>query len=230
MFPLRDSNPSQSVPIFNIAIIVINVLVFLFEVSLGERGLNRLFQEFGLVPALFLERFGPFEVVTMFTCMFLHGGWMHLISNMWALYIFGDNIEDRLGHFGYVVFYLLCGVAAGLTQVFMSANSTIPTVGASGAIAGVLGGYVVMFPHARVLTLIPIYIIVRIIEVPAIVYLGVWFLTQFFTGLGTLGARDATEGGVAWWAHIGGFVMGVILVKLVPKRKQVYDYSDTFDV
>jgi membrane associated rhomboid family serine protease len=154
---------------------------------------------------------------------------MHLISNMWALFIFGDNIEDKLGHLGYLIFYLACGVCAGLTQVFMSQGSVIPTVGASGAIAGVLGGYIVCYPTARVLTAIPIFFIIRLIEVPAAVYLGFWFLSQFFTGFASIAREAGEEGGVAWWAHVGGFVAGVVLVKLMGMRRQHIDYHDYTD-
>lgn len=226
MFPIRDTNPSSTTPIITFLIIGVNVLVFLYEVSLPAPQLNRFLQSFGVIPAVFVDRFGAFEVLTLFTCMFLHAGWMHLISNMWALFIFGDNIEDRLGHFRYLVFYLLCGVAAGLTQIFLSSHSTIPTVGASGAIAGVLGGYLLLFPHARVLTVIPIYFILRFIEVPAIVYLIFWFASQFFTGIFSLNARSAEEGGVAWWAHVGGFLMGLIIVKLFARKEKTFHYED----
>ncbi len=220
MFPLRDSQPSGSIPFVTYLIIAINVIVFLFEVSLGDRGLASFLKNFGLVPLLFLQQFGAYEIFTLFSCMFLHGGWMHLLSNMWALFIFGDNIEDKLGHFGYLLFYLGCGACAGLTQVFMSQSSTVPTVGASGAIAGVLGGYIISYPTARVLTAIPIFFIIRLIEVPAAVYLGFWFLSQFFTGFASIARESGEEGGIAWWAHVGGFVAGVILVKLMSFRPQ----------
>lgn len=221
MFPLRDINKSNTFPFVNLAIIVINVLVFLFELSLAEPGLDEFFKDFGLVPRHFVSDFGASAIGTIFSSMFLHGGWMHLISNMWALHIFGDNIEDRVGHVKYVFFYLLCGIAAALTQVFVSSNSSIPTVGASGAIAGVLGGYIVLFPGARVLAILPIFFIIRLVEVPAVVYLGFWFISQFFTGVASLGAAaEDAGGGVAWWAHIGGFIMGVMLVKIFEKRNR----------
>lgn len=229
MFPLKDINKSNSVPFVNLTFIAINVLVFLFEVSLGEPGLEELFKTSGLVPNHFVNDFGPGQVATIFTSMFLHGGWMHLLSNMWALYIFGDNVEDRMGHFQYFVFYILCGIAAALTQVYISTNSFIPTVGASGAIAGVLGGYIVLFPHARVLAAIPIFYIIRLVEVPAIFYLGFWFVSQFFTGVASLGAQEDAGGGVAWWAHIGGFALGVILVKLFEKRNGGGAERDPYD-
>ena len=227
MFPLRDSQPSGSVPFITYLIIAANVVVFVIEFTLGDRDLDAFLKIFGLVPMLFFQQFGPYEILTLFSCMFLHAGWMHLVSNMWALFIFGDNIEDKLGHMGYLLFYLACGVCAGLTQVFMSSASSIPTIGASGAIAGVLGGYIVSYPTARVLTAIPIFIIIRLIEVPAAVYLGFWFLSQFFTGFATIARDTSEEGGVAWWAHVGGFVAGVVLVKLMSIRRQ--GSSDSFD-
>lgn len=227
MFPLRDSQPSGTVPFVTYLIIAANVVVFFIELTLGDRQLDAFLKIFGLVPMLFFQQFGPYEIFTLFSCMFLHAGWMHLISNMWALFIFGDNIEDKLGHMGYLLFYLACGVCAGLTQVFMSSASSIPTIGASGAIAGVLGGYIISYPTARVLTAIPIFIIIRLIEVPAAVYLGFWFVSQFFTGFATIARDTSEEGGVAWWAHVGGFIAGVVLVKLMSIRRQ--SRSDSFD-
>lgn len=225
MFPLRDSQPSGTIPFVTYLIIAINVLLFLFEVSLGDQDLSAFLKNFGLVPEDFLQQFGPYQVFTLFSCMFLHGGWMHLISNMWALFIFGDNIEDKLGHFGYFIFYLLCGVCAGLTQVFMSQGSAVPTIGASGAIAGVLGGYIISYPTARVLTAIPIFIVIRLVEIPASVYLGFWFISQFFTGFASIAREPGEEGGVAWWAHVGGFIAGLILVKIMSFRRQSEDSS-----
>jgi membrane associated rhomboid family serine protease len=225
MFPLRDSQPSGTIPFVTYLIIAINVLLFLFEVSLGDQDLSTFLKNFGLVPEDFLQQFGPYQVFTLFSCMFLHGGWMHLISNMWALFIFGDNIEDKLGHFGYIFFYLLCGVCAGLTQVFMSQGSAVPTIGASGAIAGVLGGYIISYPTARVLTAIPIFIVIRLVEIPASVYLGFWFISQFFTGFASIAREPGEEGGIAWWAHVGGFIAGLILVKIMSFRRQSEDSS-----
>lgn len=225
MFPLRDSQPSGTIPFVTYLIIAINVLLFLFEVSLGDQDLSTFLRNFGLVSEDFLQQFGPYQVFTLFSCMFLHGGWMHLISNMWALFIFGDNIEDKLGHFGYIFFYLLCGVCAGLTQVFMSQGSAVPTIGASGAIAGVLGGYIISYPTARVLTAIPIFIVIRLVEIPASVYLGFWFISQFFTGFASIAREPGEEGGIAWWAHVGGFIAGLILVKIMSFRRQSEDSS-----
>lgn len=223
MIPIRDANPSRSFPIMTISLIIINVIIFLFEVSAG-RNLEVLFNQFALIPDRYfslaaggafnyIERFYPF-----ITSQFLHGGWMHIIGNMWFLWIFGDNIEDRLGHFKYILFYLMCGVAAGLTHVYTNPSSPVPTVGASGAIAGVMGGYTILYPRARVLTLFIILFFIRFIEVPAFLFLGVWFLIQFLSGAATMAASGANAG-VAWWAHIGGFVVGIILILVLPRRR-----------
>jgi len=153
------------------------------------------------------------------TSLFLHGGWFHLIGNMWYLWIFGDNVEDRLGHFRFILFYLIVGVGAGVVHTGVNYDVRIPSVGASGAIAGVLGAYLILYPNARVLTLVPILFIWQIIEIPAALVLGIWFLMQFFSGATALAVASATEGGVAWWAHIGGFVLGMILVRVMsPER------------
>jgi len=153
--------------------------------------------------------------------MFLHGGWLHLIGNMWFLWIFGDNIEDRLGHLRYLVFYLVCGLGAGLAHTLFNLSSAIPTIGASGAVAGVLGGYLLLYPHARVLTLLPWFFA---LELPAYVVLALWFVIQLFSGTASLGARDASAGGVAWWAHIGGFLLGLALVKLFAQKSPRVTY------
>ena len=168
-------------------------------------------QIYGVVPA-------RLDIVSVFTSMFLHGGWGHFLGNMLFLWIFGDNVEDRLGHARYVVFYLLCGVAAVAAHVYMNPSSTIPTIGASGAIAGVMGGYFVLYPHSRVLALVPLFIVFEVIEVPAILFLGLWFLMQFFYGVGSMGARAGVEaGGVAFWAHIAGFLAGMAGVFVLRK-------------
>jgi membrane associated rhomboid family serine protease len=220
VIPLRDNIPSRRFPIVNTGLIVLNVLIFLFEtVALGSEPLHRFTYTWGLVPADFWQVGGLRSWITLFSSMFLHGGWWHLISNMLALYIFGDNIEDRVGHVLYLVFYLLGGVAAGGAHLVAYAQSTIPTVGASGAIAGVLGAYLVLYPRARVLTLVPIFYFLRLIEIPALVYLGFWFISQLFNGLFALTAADVFQsGGVAWWAHIGGFVFGLAVIRLIASR------------
>ncbi len=223
MIPIRDTVPSRTFPIVTIGLIVINSLVFLYEVSLG-RGLSEFVMNFGLVPVKFfhnsemgfqpVSRFLPF-----FTSMFLHGGWLHVIGNMWFLWIFGDNVEDRMGHIRYFFFYLLCGLAAGAVHLFTNSSSGIPTVGASGAIAGVMGAYLILYPRARVWTLIPIFIFIQFVEIPAFIFLGYWILIQFLIGSFSLASGPA-RGGVAWWAHIGGFAAGAIMVFIFKKRKR----------
>ena len=211
MIPLRDTIPSRTVPFVNYVLIGANVLAFLFELSLGTH-LNSFVQVFGVVPgrtvAIVTQEPGllHYAVFPFFTSMFLHGGWLHLLGNMLYLYIFGDNVEDALGHVRYLLFYLACGVAASLTHLALNLGSDVPTVGASGAIAGVLGAYFLLYPKARVVTLLPIFIFIQIIEVPAFLFLGLWFLLQFISGAAATASQNA--GGVAWWAHIGGFAAG----------------------
>ncbi len=203
--PLRDENPTRSTPVLTWALIGINAAVFLFEVVIGDEALHGVFRGFGVVPAELLAH--PVgRSYTLLTSMFLHGGWMHLIGNMWFLYIFGDNVEDRLGKPLFLLFYLAAGVGAAALQVAVMPGSTVPTIGASGAIAGVLGAYAVVYPGARVLTLVWLFIFVRFFHIPAVLFLGLWFVMQFFSGLGSLASSGG--GGVAWWAHVGGFVVG----------------------
>jgi membrane associated rhomboid family serine protease len=225
MIPLRDTIPARRFPVINTAIIGLNVLVFLFQLALGPDQLEQLIGLCGLVPARFWQ--GGWELsrwYPLFASMFLHAGWWHLIANMLTLYIFGDNVEDRLGHLRYVLFYLFGGLAASVAHLVAYRGSPIPTVGASGAIAGVLGAYLVLYPHARVITLLPILFFIRIVEVPALVYLGFWFISQLFNGLFALTAVDVMQaGGVAWWAHIGGFVFGLAVIRLIsPRRPRTY--------
>ena len=223
MIPLRDANPSSRTPWVTFLIIGLNTLAFLYEVALPESRLEQLLFTMGMVPArvtvfpadpaiTFGDAFLP-----LFSSMFLHGGWLHLIGNMWFLWIFGDNIEDRLGHLRYLLFYLVCGLGAGVAHTLFNLNSTMPTIGASGAVAGVLGGYLLLYPHARVLTLIPAFFL-YMVELPAYIVLALWFVIQLFSGTASLGARDASAGGVAWWAHIGGFLLGLALVKLFAQQ------------
>jgi membrane associated rhomboid family serine protease len=227
MIPLQDTVQTRNVPVVTWAIILLNGLVFLFELSLPPAQLEHLFATLGLVPA----RLGadPAAWWTLLTCMFLHGGWMHILGNMWMLYLFGDNIEDRLGSVKYLVFYLICGLVAGVTQYLTAPDSTLPTIGASGAIAGVMGAYLLLFPTARVLTLIFIFIIPFIIEIPAVFFLGIWFVTQLFNGtMSLLGTQD--YGGVAFWAHVGGFVTGLALGPLLKQSPEEYRprYADEY--
>ena len=216
MIPLRDVVPSRTIPFFNVAFIILNSVAFLFELSMPEPTRETFMYTFGLVPS-------RFSWLPVFTSMFLHGGWLHFLGNMLYLWIFGDNVEDRLGHAKYVLFYLFCGAAAALSHVFMNPASKLPIVGASGAIAGVMGAYFVLYPHSRVLALLPLFIFWEIIEVPAIIFLGIWFLMQFFTGIGSIAAGATIEtGGVAIWAHVAGFLAGVLSVFLLrkPARRQ----------
>jgi membrane associated rhomboid family serine protease len=219
MIPLRDVIPSRTFPLFTVTFIVLNSLAFLFEQSLSSRDLEQFVYMYGVVPA-------RLDVVTLFTSMFLHSGWMHFLGNMLFLWIFGDNVEDRLGHVRFVLFYVLCGVAAAAAHVYMNPASRLPTIGASGAIAGVMGGYFVLYPQSRVLALVPLFIIWEVIEVPAILFLGLWFLMQFFLGVGSMAVKSGVEtGGVAFWAHIAGFVVGMagVLALRKPSRARWAD-------
>ena len=219
MIPLRDDNPAQRIPVVTRVVILINIGVWVLELSQGE-GLSDFLRDWGVVPGRLMASFAgdtslPVEVATVFTSMFLHGGWMHLIGNMWYLWIFGDNVEDRMGSWRFAAFYLCGGAVAALVHAALMPGSAIPTVGASGAIAAVLGAYAQAFPRARVLTLIPVFFFFQVIAVPALVLLGVWFLIQFVAG--TLWF-DSASGGVAWWAHIAGFVYGFIGMALLTRR------------
>lgn len=218
MIPLRDENPTRSVAVVTILLIGLNVLAFGYELTLSsQRSLESLFADFALIPAAVTHAPGVAAYRSVFTSMFLHGGWLHLIFNMLFLWIFGNNVEDSMGHFRYVGFYLLCGVAAAATQVAAQPDSRVPMIGASGAISGVLGAYLLLFPRARVLTLVPIWIFLRFVYLPAWVFLIVWFALQLLSGAATVGQQ--TGGGVAFWAHIGGFVAGMILVPVFKKRR-----------
>lgn len=217
MIPLRDSARSRSFPFINVAIIIINFLVFFLELSLEQYELNQFFYVFGVVPAEVLNTIftgAPMEPVflSFISAMFVHGGWVHILGNMWYLWIFGDNVEDRLGHFGYLLFYLAVGVVAGIVHVMANPTSTVPVIGASGAVAGILGAYFFLFPRSRILSLVPIFVFLTLVEIPAVIFIGIWFLIQVFNTLGSLGGTAST---VAWWAHVGGFIAGAALVKLL---------------
>jgi rhomboid family protein len=215
VIPLRDVIPSRTTPFVTIGIIAANALAFSFELLLPAPVRRTFLFQFGMVPA-------TFTWLTLVTSMFLHAGWLHIIGNMWFLWIFGDNVEDRLGHFRYLVFYLLCGVVAGTAQALVSPTSYIPTIGASGAIAGVMGAYFVLYPHSRVLTLIWLFIFVDIIEIPAVFFLGFWFLMQLFSGAGSIAQAAGSQGGVAFWAHVAGFLFGIagVFVFRRPERQR----------
>jgi membrane associated rhomboid family serine protease len=241
MIPIRDNIPSNTIPLVNYAMIGICAVAFLFQLTSDSRGIS-LVERFGMIPArvqnpeaeimlpeprVVRTPYGPrVEVVsrpaqpsavppwlTLLTCIFLHGGWMHFLGNMWFLFIFGDNVEDRMGHLGYLVFYLVAGVAASLSHLLTASGSPIPTIGASGAIAGVMGAYLCLYPKAMVLSVIPIFIFIEMIVLPAPVFLGLWLALQFFQGVSSI--TSSPTAGVAWWAHIGGFVMGVVVAKIL---------------
>ena len=214
MIPIRDTIRSETYPIINYVLIALNILAFLVEQSLG-RNLNEFVFTYGLVPARYsVPQISAYfttaqQVIAFLTFMFLHGGFFHLLGNMWFLYIFGDNVEDRLGHFRYLAFYLLCGLASGISHLFLNWTSQIPTIGASGAIAGVMGAYFILYPRAKILTLVPIFFFLHFMKIPAFVFLGFWIFFQFLSA-----TSSAQAGGIAWWAHIGGFIFGMIFLKL----------------
>ncbi len=227
MIPIRDSIRSRTVPFVNLGLIAVNCLFFVYEVLLPPEALERFMMERALVPAKFFYGFHHqpldlgYTVYPLLLSMFLHGGWAHLLGNMLYLYIFGDNVEDRMGHFRYLVFYLTTGACAAAAHLIASPRSGLPAVGASGAIAGVMGAYFLLYPHARVVTLIPIFFFIQLVELPAVVLLFFWFAMQFLQGSLALSHAfrgGAEGGGVAWWAHIGGFVSGAVLVHLFRRR------------
>ena len=215
MIPIRDTIPSRNYPVITTAIIGINVLGYLVQFSQGGVA-GRFVYIYGLVPARYVDpRLSHYfttgqQIFSLFSFMFLHGGFWHLLGNLWTLWIFGDNVEDRLGPLRYLVFYLACGLASGLSHLILNTGSNIPTIGASGAIAGVMGAYFILFPRSKVLTLVPIVIIPLFFEIPAYFFLGFWFFLQFLNAAAGHGAA----GGIAWWAHIGGFIFGIIFLKL----------------
>ena len=219
MIPLYDTVRSRRFPVVNLALIALNILAFLYEVQLGGAGLERFIRTWALVPSRLLVH-PQAAWVTIFTSMFLHGGWFHVLSNMWFLFIFGDNIEDRMGPARYLIFYLLSGAAAALMQVYILQTSSQPMIGASGAIAGVLGAYLVSFPRARVASLVPIFFIFTLIEIPAAIFLLFWFVSQLFSGW--LSLQGASGSGIAWWAHVGGFVFGLASVNVFAPRRRYY--------
>jgi membrane associated rhomboid family serine protease len=224
MFPLRDENPSLTTPVVTRGLIVLNVAVFLYELTLGG-ALPAFVRAWALVPQRFelaIHGLAPVQTAALplISSIFLHGGWPHLIGNMWYLWIFGDNIEDRIGHVKFVLFYLAGGLFAGLVHVLTNSASALPTVGASGAIAGVLGAYAAAFPRARVITLLPLFPVFPVVALPALLVLGFWFLMQFASG--TLALAGGQAGGVAWWAHIGGFAYGYVLMQLLGQPRPLF--------
>ena len=235
MIPIRDDAPRSTTPYITYFLIILNVVVFLYEAMLGAQShaaLNALLFQFGVVPRVdtailsgSTELSPAAGIIPLFTSMFLHGSWLHVIGNMWFLWIFGDNIEDYLGHFKYLIFYLLSGLAAGLLHILFNLNSGVPSVGASGAIAGVMGGYFVLYPRARVLTLVPLIVFFTFWWLPAWIFLAYWFVIQFLSGAATAIAATSQTGGIAFWAHVGGFAAGILMIKLFPPRPRRYSYG-----
>jgi len=214
MIPIKDTNPRKSFPIVNLSIIAVCSVLWLYEVSLDKESLNAFIYTFGFVPSEVFSN--PYQLLTY---MFLHGSWPHIIGNMWFLWVFGDNVEDMLGKVGYALFYIFSGIGAALIQIlvsFLTGSMDIPMVGASGAISGVLGAYLYLFPHAKILALVPFFFFLTFMEVPAVFFIGMWILIQILNGFLTL--PFASMGGVAWFAHIGGFFVGYKLVKLLRRR------------
>src|SRR5579872_5866814 len=221
MIPLRSSERTYSPAVVTLTLIAINMIVFLYELTMPSSYLNNFIRLHGIVPY-------RFHYSSLLTSMFLHGGWLHVLGNMWFLWIFGKAIEDLLGHFRFLIFYLLCGLAAGLIHVYTNYDSSVPTIGASGAIAGVMGAYLIKFPHSRIVTLVFIFFFITTVEVPAVLMLLYWFFIQFFSGIGTIGYSHVSQGGTAFFAHIGGFIAGMILISLMgtkPKYMQRRDLN-----
>ncbi|MGH9748074.1 MAG: rhomboid family intramembrane serine protease [Candidatus Acidiferrales bacterium] len=235
MIPLKNMMARHSLPLITILIIAANVLVYVHQATISNAANEAFIRSYGLVPlklqlALTGHRYSLVEAfVPVFTCMFLHGGILHILGNMWFLWIFGGAVEDRLGPVPYLLFYLVCGIGSGLAQALFSWGSSVPSIGASGAISGILGAYVVFFPSSRILTLVPLFVFFFTAQIPAIVFIGLWFVIQFFSGVSALNAPHAASlGGVAWWAHVGGFVLGVLLAKVFDgnrRRADTYTYS-----
>ncbi len=233
MFPLKDNIPAKHFPVVNLTLIVLNIIAFGYQLSLGDR-MPYFIVDYGFIPARFIalqsenwldvSRFIP-----VFTSMFLHGNLIHIFSNIWMLWIFGDNVEDSMGHVKYVIFYILCGIASIFVQTMFSPESRIPMVGASGAISGVLGAYFILYPRAKIVTFIPVFILFYLIEVPAFFFLGFWIFLQFMQGsVEWLASRSNDGGGVAWWAHVGGFGAGFLLVHFFRKRTKHLNKKSVF--
>ncbi len=220
MIPLKDNIRTTKIPFVNYTLLALNILIFVYELSLGS-SLNPFFREYGLIPAKFLstDSFDLYErIKPFFSSMFIHGGWFHIIGNMLFLYIFGDNVEDEVGHFNYLFFYLICGFCAALFQIFSDMSSAVPMIGASGAVSGVLGAYLVFFPYSKILTLVPIFIFIQLIYIRASIFIMIWFLIQFIGGV-VISKSLSITGGIAFWAHIGGFICGILFTNIYKKKK-----------
>lgn len=215
MFPIKDTIRSRSFPIITWGLIIINILIYFYESSLSQAGLNQLIASYGLIPSKIVLT-NPFTWLPLLTHMFLHGSWWHVLSNMWTLFIFGDNVEDRMGSVRYVLFYLIGGIAAGMIQMLQSGDPNIPSIGASGAIAAVLGAYFLYFPKSKVVTFIPVLLFIWFVKIPAVIYLGIWFISQLYSGI-----TSASASGIAWWAHIGGFVFGLLLALIFKGKEKI---------
>lgn len=229
MIPLKDTIPGRYKPLMTWYIIAANILIFLIQFVIKSYDSSTFIYQFGFIPGRFydLVRNQPVLIITYYpliTGLFLHGGFFHILSNMWALWIFGDNVEDEMGHSRFLIFYLLCGILANLSHYIFSPLSTVPAIGASGAIAGVMGAYIVLFPYSRIITLIPLLFIPLFIPIPALVYLLIWFLTQLYSGAVYSFVDGRLAGGIAWWAHVGGFVGGAILHRLF-LRQRYFKYT-----
>lgn len=226
MIPLKDLTPRRALPVVTLLLIAANAIVFFHQVSLPPRASEAFVMAYGMVPARIQYALAGSHHLTLtqgfaslVTCMFLHGGWMHIIGNMWFLWIFGGNVEDRLGSFGYLLFYFVCGIGSSVSELVFSWGSHLPSIGASGAISGVLGAYIVFFPASRILTLVPLFVIWFLARIPAFIFIGLWFVIQFLSGVGSLTEADpGTGGGVAWWAHVGGFAIGSLIALAIGRR------------
>jgi membrane associated rhomboid family serine protease len=227
MFPIHDNVPTRNVPLATWALILANCVIFVRELALPPDRLEQVVAVLGMVPARLGTSSGSWA--SLLSCMFLHGDWTHLIGNMWTLYLFGDNVEDRMGSIGFLLFYFACGLCAGLTHYAINPDSLVPVIGASGAIAGVLGAYLLLFPRARVITLVLLIFIPLFVEIPAVVYLGLWFAVQLFSGAFSLVSAEHYQS-IAWWAHVGGFAAGMVLLPLFAKSEKRYRhfYADEY--
>ncbi|RME92745.1 MAG: rhomboid family intramembrane serine protease [Bacteroidetes bacterium] len=223
MIPIQDTIPSRNFPIMNWVIIGLNAVVFWFQLSLGEDQLEALFYQYGVVPARYAqasaEAVGIWGYFPFLSSMFLHGGWGHFLGNMWSLYIFGDNVEDRMGPRAYLLFYVLSGLAAGFLHYYLNMFSQVPAIGASGAIAGVMGAYLMLYPGSRIIFLVPFFFIPYFFEIPAFIYLSLWFLGEFLNGTSFLLSASSIAGGIAFWAHVGGFLAGLVLYRFFIRKK-----------
>ncbi len=222
MFPIKDDVIRQKIPIVTWGLIALNIIIFIYQIKLPQYQLMQFLAKYSLIPASFFSQEIKTNYYTLVSSMFLHGSFQHILSNMWILWLFGDNVEDRMGSFSFLMFYLICGIIAGISHIYLESRSLVPSIGASGAIAGVMAAYMLLFPGARVLTLVPIFIIPRLISLPSVIFIGIWFITQLLYGMMAF-FENVGIGGIAWWAHIGGFLGGLFLYSFFLKRKYRYN-------